>query len=51
MSKGINKLYEFGDFRLDAENKTLWRNEEIISLSPKSLDVLQLLAEAEGKLV
>ena len=51
MSNGINSLYEFGGFRFDAEGKTLWHNEEMISLPPKALDVLSTLLEKEGKII
>ena len=51
MSNRINRLYEFGEFRFDAESKTLWKGEKMISLSPKALDVLFLLLQNEGSLV
>jgi Tol biopolymer transport system component/DNA-binding winged helix-turn-helix (wHTH) protein len=51
MTNEVNSLYEFGGFRFDAESKTLWRREEMISLAPKALDVLYLLLENEGKIV
>ena len=51
MSNGLNKLYEFEDFRFETETCTLWRDGEIISLPPKASDVLRLLIESEGKLV
>jgi DNA-binding response OmpR family regulator len=49
MTNEVNNLYEFGGFRFDADSKTLWRREELISLPPKALDVLYLLLENEGK--
>jgi Tol biopolymer transport system component/DNA-binding winged helix-turn-helix (wHTH) protein len=51
MSNQINNLYEFGGFRFDAEGKTLWRGGEMILMPPKSLDLLALLLEKEGKIV
>jgi Tol biopolymer transport system component/DNA-binding winged helix-turn-helix (wHTH) protein len=51
MTNEVNNLYEFGGFRFDADSKTLWRREELISLPPKALDVLYLLLENEGKIV
>lgn len=51
MSNQINSLYKFGGFSFDAEGKTLWRNEEMILLPPKALDLLSLLLEKEGKIV
>ena len=46
-----SRIYEFGGFRFDGENKTLWRNKEMISVPPKSLEVLSLLLKHHGKLV
>jgi Tol biopolymer transport system component/DNA-binding winged helix-turn-helix (wHTH) protein len=51
MLNGVNNLYEFGSFRFDADSKTLWSKEELISLPPKALDVLLLLLENDGKIV
>ena len=45
------KLYEFGQFRFDAEEKTLWQNGKNISLPPKILNLLCLLIERQGKIV
>jgi eukaryotic-like serine/threonine-protein kinase len=43
--------YEFGRFRLDASQRLLFREEQIVSLSPKSLEILVLLVEKHGQLV
>ena len=51
MAESNEKFYEFGDFQLDAEEKTLWKDGKNISLSPKVLDVLCLLIERQGKIV
>jgi Tol biopolymer transport system component/DNA-binding winged helix-turn-helix (wHTH) protein len=51
MTNKINTLYEFGGFRFEAEGKTLWQGEKMISLPPKALDLLSLLLEKEGKVV
>lgn len=51
MTSCINHLYEFGCFRFDCENRTLWCDVKLIPLPPKATDVLFLLLEAEGKLV
>lgn len=51
MGNKVNHLYEFEDFRFEAETCTLWREEEIVSLPPKASEVLRLLIESEGKLV
>lgn len=51
MSSGLNKLYEFEEFRFETETCTLWRGDEIVSLPPKASEVLRMLIESEGKIV
>src|SRR5215216_1935413 len=51
MNSELNNLYEFGSFRLNAGTKTLWRNNELISLSPKAFELLKLLVEEKGDIV
>ncbi|NOT48020.1 MAG: hypothetical protein HOP17_09785 [Acidobacteria bacterium] len=51
MHSGVNNLYEFGDFQLNARNGTLWRNSDVVPLSPKSAELLQLLIERRGQIV
>src|SRR5215204_1709068 len=51
MSNGLNNLYEFEEFRFEAETCTLWRGGEIIPLPPKASGVLRMLVESEGRLV
>jgi Tol biopolymer transport system component/DNA-binding winged helix-turn-helix (wHTH) protein len=51
MGNRLNNLYEFEEFRFDADTGTLWRGDEIISLPPKASGVLQLLIENKGNLV
>src|SRR5713226_2117712 len=46
-----SNLYEFGEFRLDAQNRALRRGEEPVALTPKALEVLLLLIEHSGKVV
>jgi DNA-binding winged helix-turn-helix (wHTH) protein/Flp pilus assembly protein TadD len=45
------RVYEFGPFRLDAEKAVLWRDDEIVSLTPKALALLHALVEAGGDVV
>jgi Tol biopolymer transport system component/DNA-binding winged helix-turn-helix (wHTH) protein len=47
----INDLYEFGEFRLDAKKRRLWKNEELVSLTPKEFEVLFVLISNAGKVV
>lgn len=51
MSNEFNNLYEFGKFRFNAKTNTLWRDDELISLSPKALELLKLLIEKQGEVV
>ena len=51
MRSGVNNLYEFGDFQLNVRNGTLWRNSDVVPLSPKSAELLQLLIERRGQIV
>lgn len=51
MSNKIKHFYEFGDFRFAPEEKCLWKNEELLSLPPKALEVLNLLLENRNKVV
>jgi Tol biopolymer transport system component/DNA-binding winged helix-turn-helix (wHTH) protein len=51
MSQFFNKLYEFGEFRLDAAERVLWRGEEMLVLPPKVFDTLLVLIEKEGRVV
>jgi serine/threonine-protein kinase len=44
-------LYEFGPFRLDGSRRVLWRDGEVVPLTPKALDVLVALVEQQGKVV
>lgn len=43
--------FEFGEFRLDGANKRLMRGGEVIALTPKQFDTLQLLVENAPRLV
>lgn len=45
MDNEINNLYTFGEFRFDGETHRLWRDEELILLSPKASELLELLLE------
>ncbi len=49
MNKGL--FYEFGDFRLDAERRRLFRLDDEISLPPKAIELLVLLIENQGSVV
>ncbi len=44
-------LYDFEGFRVDTEQKCLWRGEDIVSLTPKAFDTLLVLIENKGDVV
>lgn len=48
MSLDNKGLYEFGEFRLDAQNGLLWRAGKLISLKPKAIALLNLLVQQPG---
>jgi TolB-like protein/DNA-binding winged helix-turn-helix (wHTH) protein len=51
MSFLTSHLYEFGEFRLDAQQRVLRRGEEPIALTPKAFDLLVLLIQHGGEVV
>ncbi|HEX8367234.1 MAG TPA: tetratricopeptide repeat protein [Pyrinomonadaceae bacterium] len=50
-SHKIKHFYEFGEFRLDAETPSLWRDGELVQIFPKALKVLVLLVVKQGDVV
>jgi DNA-binding winged helix-turn-helix (wHTH) protein/TolB-like protein len=44
-------FYEFNGFRLDSERRLLWRDGEIVPITPKALEVLISLVEKPGDLL
>jgi DNA-binding winged helix-turn-helix (wHTH) protein len=51
MSQQIKHIYEFGPFRLDAEERLLLRESESVPLTPKAFDLLRVLVEHHGHLL
>lgn len=51
MSKKTLTLYEFEEFRLDANQKCLWHSDEMVSLTPKALETLLVLIKHRGEIV
>jgi Tol biopolymer transport system component/DNA-binding winged helix-turn-helix (wHTH) protein len=51
MSSDKNHLYRFGDYQLDATERVLKRNGEIVPLSLKPFEVLLVLLERHGRVV
>jgi DNA-binding winged helix-turn-helix (wHTH) protein/TolB-like protein/Tfp pilus assembly protein PilF len=51
MSRQAKQLYEFGQFRLDPQERLLLRDGEPVPLSPKAFDMLLALVENGGRLL
>lgn len=51
MSSKIKYFYDFENFRLDADNPSLWRGGETVSIPPKALELLILLVNKHGETV
>ena len=47
----LPSFYEFGEFRLDAEKRLLWRADETVPLMPKAFEVLLVLVHRHGEVV
>jgi Tol biopolymer transport system component/DNA-binding winged helix-turn-helix (wHTH) protein len=45
------KCYEFGSFKLNASERCLWQDENLIPLTPKAIETLIALVERRGKVV
>ena len=43
MASRQGRAYRFGEFRLDAENPSLWLDDRLVPLPPKALEMLILL--------
>jgi Tol biopolymer transport system component/DNA-binding winged helix-turn-helix (wHTH) protein len=51
MNSEVNNLYEFGKFRFDGGTNRLWKDKELILLSPKASELLKVLLERRGEFV
>jgi DNA-binding winged helix-turn-helix (wHTH) protein/TolB-like protein/Flp pilus assembly protein TadD len=53
MASSIRKssFYDFGAFRIDTENRLLLNRGEVVTLQPKTFDVLLLLVENRGRVL
>jgi TolB-like protein/DNA-binding winged helix-turn-helix (wHTH) protein/Tfp pilus assembly protein PilF len=51
VKKDQSPVYAFGEFRLGARQRILWRKDERVALTPKAVDVLLLLVERAGRVV
>lgn len=46
-----SRQYFFGEFRLDARQRALFRRQELVALTPKSVETLLFLVERHGQIV
>jgi DNA-binding winged helix-turn-helix (wHTH) protein len=51
MTKQTKHFYEFGPFRVEPDERLLWRNGEIVRLKPKAFDLLLTLVADDGHLL
>lgn len=51
MQRTCNQIYEFGNFRLEPDERRLLQDGQPVSLTPKTFDTLVLLVERAGHLV
>jgi DNA-binding winged helix-turn-helix (wHTH) protein/pimeloyl-ACP methyl ester carboxylesterase len=47
----VSRCYEFGQFRLDPDDRMLFRGDELVPLPPKVAETLTVLVENAGKVV
>src|SRR5262245_36466959 len=51
MSKEINQIYEFGDFRLETAERRLLHQGKAVSITPKAFDTLLALVRHSGHVI
>src|SRR6266540_2842773 len=51
MSEPAKGLYEFGEYRIDARDRLLLRDGEVVPLAPKAFDLLLVLVENRGSVL
>ncbi|MEQ1641874.1 MAG: winged helix-turn-helix domain-containing protein [Pyrinomonadaceae bacterium] len=51
MNSPKNEIYDFGEFRLDAVDRTLTREGVAIPLAPKVFDTLEILVKRQGAII
>lgn len=51
MSSPVNGLVEFGPFRIDLDQRLLWRGQQQIPLSRKAFELLSILVNRSGEVV
>lgn len=51
MNRENSRFFEFGSFRIDAANRLLLRNGDVVPVPPKTFDVLLALVEDSGQVI
>ena len=51
MNSRVQQQYEFGPFQLDAANHSLLRDGQLVQLTPKAFDLLEVLVQNNGRLI
>ena len=51
MTRTARQYYEFGDFRIDVEERLLLRDGQLVPLTPKVFDTLLVLVENSGHIL
>src|SRR5580658_10708531 len=51
MGNAVKQLLEFGPFQVDPQQRLLFRDQQPISLSPKTFDLLLLLVQHSERVV
>lgn len=51
MSEQTKQVYRFAQFRLDAHNRLLFAEDELVTLTPKAFDTLLVLVEHRGQVL
>lgn len=51
MNDSLQRIYEFGEFRLSEQEKVLWRDGEPVTLTPKATETLLALVKNNGHIV
>ena len=49
MGEEVTRVYEFGPFRLDAAERQLRRDGQLVPLTPKAFEALLVLVESGGR--
>jgi DNA-binding winged helix-turn-helix (wHTH) protein/TolB-like protein/Flp pilus assembly protein TadD len=51
MSNETKRIFEFGEFRLDLNERLLWAGDRALAVTPKVFDLLVLMVENPGRLL